>query len=57
MAGTRFHRNWGIEIEELKLDSEAEFSLEDFKSSKVWDYEYLSISEEDDHTYLAGSGL
>jgi hypothetical protein len=47
----------GIEIEELKLDSEAEFSLEDFKSSKVWDYEYLSISEEDDHTYLAGSGL
>lgn len=47
----------GIEVEELNLDSESEFSLEDWKSSKVWDYEYLSISEEDDHTYLAGSGL
>ncbi len=46
----------GIELDELKLDSEAEFSLEDLKSSKVWDYEYLSISEEDEHTYLAGSG-
>jgi hypothetical protein len=47
----------GIEVQEVKLDSEAEFSLEDWNSSKVWDYEYLSISEEDDHIYLAGSGL
>lgn len=46
----------GIEVEELKLDSDAEFSLEDWNNSKVWDYEYLSISEEDGHTYSAGSG-
>lgn len=47
----------GIEVEEIKLDSDAEFSLEDWSSSKVWDYEYLSVSEDDGHTYLAGSGL
>jgi hypothetical protein len=47
----------GIEVEELKLDSELEFSLEDWKTSEVWDYEYLSVSEEDERTYLAGSGL
>src|ERR1035437_3460532 len=46
-----------IEVEQIKLDSEAEFSLEDWNSSNVWDYEYLSVLEEDDHTYLAGSGL
>jgi hypothetical protein len=48
----------GIElIEGIKLDSDAEFSLEDWNNSKLWDYEFLSISEEDDHTYMAGSGL
>jgi hypothetical protein len=47
----------GIEVKELKSESESEFSLEDWNSSKVWDYEYLSVSEDDDHTYLAGSGL
>lgn len=47
----------GIEVKELKLDSEAEFSLEDWKTGKFWDWEYLSISEEDEHTYLGGSGI
>jgi len=47
----------GIEVEELTLKSDAEFSLEDWNSSKIWDYEYLSISEEDEHTYLAGPEL
>lgn len=46
----------GIEVEELKLDSEAEFSLEDWNTGRFWDWEYLSVSEDDDHTYLAGSG-
>jgi hypothetical protein len=47
----------GIEVKELKLDSEAEFSLEDWRTGKFWDWEYLSISEEDEHAFLAGSSL
>jgi len=49
----------GIEVMELKLDSEADFSLEDFNMCRLWDYEFLSVSEEGeegDHTYLLGSG-
>lgn len=48
----------GIEmIEGIKLDSDAEFSLQDWNNTKVWDLEFLSTSEDDNHTYLAGSGL
>lgn len=46
----------GIEVEELKLDSEAAFTLEDWKVSKLWDYEFLSDPEEDHHSYLGGAG-
>lgn len=43
----------GVQVEELKLESEAEFTLEDFKHSIVWDYEFIS-DEETEHSYLAG---
>jgi hypothetical protein len=43
----------GIQVEELKVQSEAEFTLEDFKHSMVCDYEFVS-HEEAEHTYLAG---
>jgi hypothetical protein len=44
----------GIDVQEIKLDGEAEFTLEDWKNSTVWDYEFIS-EEESGHAYLAGS--
>lgn len=39
-------------IETVELRSEAEFTLEDWRSSKLWDYEYVSDANEYEHTYL-----
>jgi hypothetical protein len=36
----------GVEVAEVKLDTEAEFTLQDLKESRLWDYEFLSAPEE-----------
>jgi len=45
----------GIRIEDFRLKSEAEFSLEDWKSSQPWDYEFISEGDPD-HAYVVGPG-
>jgi hypothetical protein len=49
-----FSQCTGIQLEDMTLDTEADFSLEDWKRSMLWDYEYIS-GEESTHTYLSGS--
>lgn len=44
----------GIHVEDLRLDSEADFTLEDWKHSTLWDYEFISNADSQ-HAYLAGS--
>ena len=49
-----FGRCDGIDVEEIKLDGEADFTLEDYRNSTIWDYEFIS-EDESGHPYLAGS--
>ena len=40
----------GIElVETVELDSESEFSLDDYFNTRLWDYEYVSDAEQDEH--------
>jgi len=41
----------GIQVEDMRLDSEAEFTLEDKRNSTLWDYEFIS-DEESSHAHL-----
>jgi hypothetical protein len=37
----------GIELIDITLASESEFTLEDKKLSRAWDFDYLSVVEEE----------
>jgi hypothetical protein len=37
----------GIELVDIRLESETEFTLEDLKLSRAWDFDYLSAVEEE----------
>jgi hypothetical protein len=43
----------GIEVIDLQIVSEAEFTLDDWRKTKVWDYDELSDADAPDYTPLA----
>lgn len=44
----------GIEVLEMRVDSEAEFSLDDYDNSRLWDYEFVSVVEDDPNCSMTG---